>query len=148
MNQFIAIGNIVRDPDVKMTSNGKAYARFTIACNRRYKDANGQEKEMADFVPCVAWGNVAQTVGNTFHKGSYAFVRGRFTSRSYTKQDGTKAYSNEITAEVAILFAPKSNNGGGFGGNFKQNGFAQNSEQFGNFEQFGQAPQSDEQIPF
>ena len=59
MNSVLIVGNIVRDAEIKSIGNGKTVARFTVACNRNYIDANGEKKQLADFVSVVAWGNLA-----------------------------------------------------------------------------------------
>jgi single-strand DNA-binding protein len=62
VNKVILIGNITRDPAIKTTETGKKIAMFTIATNRYYKDANGENKSEAEFHNCVAWGTLAERV--------------------------------------------------------------------------------------
>ncbi|MDR1944566.1 MAG: single-stranded DNA-binding protein [Candidatus Peribacteria bacterium] len=40
VNKVILIGNITRDPMVKVTENNKKIAMFTIATNRYFKTAD------------------------------------------------------------------------------------------------------------
>lgn len=94
MNSVQLLGNLTREPDVRFTNSGMAYARFSVACNQTYND-HGQAKQRADFVPCVAWGKIAEQIGNTLRKGSQVFVEGRFTTRSWEK-DGQKHYMSEV----------------------------------------------------
>ena len=52
MNHFVGIGRLTRDPNVKYTQSGKAYASFTLAIDRR---KSGDGNQQADFIQCVAW---------------------------------------------------------------------------------------------
>ena len=60
MNIAVIIGNIVRDPEHRATQDGTSVCSFTVAVNRRYKDAAGNYP--ADFIPCVAWRDRADFV--------------------------------------------------------------------------------------
>jgi single-strand binding protein len=55
INKVILIGNITRDPVIKTTESNKKVALFTIATNRQYKTAEGEQKSESEFHNCVAW---------------------------------------------------------------------------------------------
>ena len=94
MNNWIGLGRMVRDPEVRYTQTGKAIAQFTIAINRPYKNAEGNYD--ADFINCVAWGKVGELIGNTVHKGQRLIVEGAIQVRSYEGKDGVKRTVTEI----------------------------------------------------
>lgn len=99
MNSVQLLGNLARDPDIRFTKTGRAVARFTVACTHTYIPYGSTEaRDFTDFVPCVAWGKLAETCGNNLAKGSRVFVEGRFTTRSYETQDGQKRYITEVVA--------------------------------------------------
>lgn len=52
MNKAILVGRMVRDPEIKNTTTGKAVANFTLAVDRRFKNQDG--KKEADFINCQA----------------------------------------------------------------------------------------------
>ncbi|MBQ3456245.1 MAG: single-stranded DNA-binding protein [Synergistaceae bacterium] len=56
LNKVIIAGNLARDPDTRYTVNKRAYSRFSVAVNYRYKDQNGEYKDGVDYVPIVVWG--------------------------------------------------------------------------------------------
>ena len=90
MNKVILLGRLVKDPEVKVTSNGKTFARFTVAVNRRYV---GSEKHDADFIPCKAWGKTAEFVGKFFGKGDRILIEdGSINTGSYEK-NGEKRFT-------------------------------------------------------
>lgn len=100
MNQVELLGNIVRDPEIRFTKNGKPWARFTVACSRSFiAQDTGEAREMTDFIPCVAWGKTAEFVGDHMGKGTRAFVQGRISVRSYDK-DGQKRYITEVVCDM------------------------------------------------
>ncbi|MCI1821403.1 MAG: single-stranded DNA-binding protein [Megasphaera sp.] len=99
MNSVQLVGNLARDPEIRFTKTGKAIAMFTVAVTRSYIPAGSQEtRELTDFIPVVAWGNLAETCGNNLAKGSRVFVEGRMSVRSYETQDGQKRYVTEVVA--------------------------------------------------
>ena len=102
LNQTIIIGRTTKEPEFRQTQNGVSLATFTIACDRNFKNAQG-EKE-TDFFNIVCWRGLAETVGRYLGKGRLVAVSGRLQNRSYEAKDGTKRYITEIVAsEVQFL---------------------------------------------
>lgn len=97
MNKAILIGRLTKEPEVKMTSNQVAYSNFTVAVDRKFKDANGNRE--TDFINCVAWRQTAEFLGKYFHKGNKIIVEGTIQTRSYDDQNGQKVYVTEVLAE-------------------------------------------------
>lgn len=98
MNKWIGIGRLTKDVELKTTSNDTKYCNFTLAVDRRFKDANGQRQ--ADFINCVAWRQTAEFIQKYFHKGSKIGVAGSIQTRSYEK-DGQKVFVTEVMVEEA-----------------------------------------------
>ena len=44
MNKLTIIGNLTHDPETRTTSAGVGVTSFTVAVDRRFKDANGEKK--------------------------------------------------------------------------------------------------------
>lgn len=103
MNKIILVGRLTRDPDLKNTQSGKVVANFTLAVDRRFKNAEG-EKE-ADFIPCVVWGKTAEIAGQYLAKGSQCGVSGRLQVRSYEAQDGGRRYVTEVVVDELELMS-------------------------------------------
>ena len=102
INQVFIIGRTTKEPEFRQTQNGVSVATFTIACDRNFKNAQG-EKE-TDFFNIVCWRGLAETVGRYLGKGRLVAVSGRLQNRSYETKDGTKRYITEIVAsEVQFL---------------------------------------------
>ena len=102
LSQTIIIGRTTKEPEIRQTQNGGSVATFTIACDRNFKNAQG-EKE-TDFFNIVCWRGLAETVGRYLGKGRLVAVSGRLQNRSYEAKDGIKRYITEIVAsEVQFL---------------------------------------------
>lgn len=97
MNTVQILGNLTRDPEVRYTQSGKAVATFNVAASNMFVDSNNETKEQTAFINCVAWGKLAESIGN-LRKGNRAFVEGRLQTRSYETQDGQKRYVTEVVA--------------------------------------------------
>ena len=67
MNSVQVLGNLTRDPQIRATKTGRAVASFSIAVNRSYTTPQGEKKELTDFINVVAWGTLAEAVGNQAH---------------------------------------------------------------------------------
>ena len=105
MNSVHLVGNLTRDPEFRALQNGGNVCRFTVTCQRKYRDANGQYQ--ADFISCVAWRQTAEFVHKYFLKGQRIGVNGTIQTRTYDAQDGTKRYVTEVVAEDVEFVTPK-----------------------------------------
>lgn len=102
MNKVYLIGNLVRDPETRMTGNGIEVCNFTIAVNRRRKQQDGAPE--ADFLTIVAWRQLAGLCKQYLSKGKKVAVSGSIQTRSYEAKDGSKRTAFDIIAdEVEFL---------------------------------------------
>ena len=115
------IGNLVRDPEVRNTANGKTVASFSVATSMVWKDQSGAKQEKAEFHNIVAWGKLAEICGQYLKKGLKVYIEGRLQTRDWTGQDGVKRYRTEIIAENMIMLSPKSSSGYSGGQSYGQN---------------------------
>lgn len=106
MNYVSMIGRLTKIPDIRQTTTGKNVCTFTLAVNRRYKDAQG--KATADFFPVQAWEKLAELCARYLDKGSKVFVSGELRNRSYEAKDGTKRTVTEIIATEVEFLSPKA----------------------------------------
>ena len=108
VNKVLLIGNITRDPSIKTTENGKKVALFTIATNRYYKTADGENKSESEFHNCVAWGNLADRVEQFLTKWKLVYAEGRLKTRIIDKEDWTKLYKSEVVVSNLIFLNKRS----------------------------------------
>lgn len=102
LNQCQFIGRLGADPETRFTGSGDPVCSFRIAVGWKSKD-----KEGAEWVPCVAFGKLAEICGQYLQKGSQVFVQGRFRTEEYEK-DGQKRYTTKIMLETMQMLGSKS----------------------------------------
>jgi len=91
------VGNLVADPELRFTKNGKAVANFTIAVNRRVRTPDGvwQDGDVM-FLRAVAWHITAQNVTDSLRKGDRVIATGEMTVTEYEGKDGVKRNNPEL----------------------------------------------------
>lgn len=103
LNQCNFIGRLGADPDSRYLSNGDAVCNFRIAVGWK-----GKEKEGAEWVPCTAYGKLAEICGEYLRKGSQVFVSGRFITRKWQDKDGNDRYTSEINLDRMQMLGSKA----------------------------------------
>ena len=117
VNKVILIGNLGKDPEVKYTPSGTAYAKFSLATNERYKDKSGNWQDKTEWHNIVAWQRTAEIAGEYLKKGRSVYIEGRIQTRSWDdKTSGQKKYMTEIIANNLVLLGGGREGGGGEGG--------------------------------
>ncbi|MCU0607634.1 MAG: single-stranded DNA-binding protein [Candidatus Edwardsbacteria bacterium] len=99
LNRIFLVGRLTKDPEVRQTTNGTPVANFTIAVNRRYKNAAGEWKDETTFVGIVAWQKLAELCKQYLAKGRAVLVEGKLQSRSWETEDGQKRSLLEVRAD-------------------------------------------------
>ena len=109
MNKIILIGRLTRDVEMRYgtNNNNTAIARYTLAVNRPYKQNGGQE---ADFLPCIAFGKIAEFAEKYLAKGMRVAIEGRIPTGSYTDRDGQKVYTTDVVVERQEFLEKRADN--------------------------------------
>jgi single-strand DNA-binding protein len=110
MNKAILMGRLTRDPEMRMTQSQIPVCTFTLAVDRRFKNAGGEKQ--ADFIPIVAWRQQAEFCSKYFHKGSRMVVVGSIQTRSWDDAEGKRHFTTEIIAEEIEFGDSKAREGG------------------------------------
>ncbi len=98
LNKVFLYGNLTRDPELRALPSGQQVASFALATNRTYKNKEGEKQEQVEFHNVVAFGRLADLIGQYMKKGRPIFIEGRIQTRSWEK-DGEKKYRTEIVIE-------------------------------------------------
>jgi single-strand DNA-binding protein len=128
LNKAIIIGNLTQNPEVKKTPNGQSVANFGVATNRVWTNQQGVKQEQAEFHNIVAFGRLADIVGQYLAKGRLCMVEGRLQTRNWTDNAGVKHWKTEIIAEN-IQLGPKGAGVVGTAGGYAGGGYSANNEQ-------------------
>ena len=91
------MGRLTRDPELKYTANNVANATFSIAVNRRFKNAQGERE--ADFINCVIWRQQAENLANWLRKGMQVSIVGSIQTRNYENNEGRRVYVTEVLVD-------------------------------------------------
>lgn len=97
-NKVVLMGNLTRDPEVRTTPSGQSVANFSLAVNRTWKGADGNQQESVSYIDCVAWGRTGEVIAQYMQKGRPILVSGRLDQRSW-EQDGNKRSKVEVVVE-------------------------------------------------
>ena len=116
MNYVGLMGRLTRDPELKQTSSGKSYCRFSIAVKKEFV------KDGVDFINCVAWDKRAEFIANYFGKGQRILVQGRINVGTY-EVNGEKRNSFDVVVDRAEFIETPSNSGSSFDQNTDPNDY-------------------------
>lgn len=104
-NKVILIGNLTRDPEIRYTPSGTPVAKFGLAVNNRYKQANEMREEVC-FIDVVVFGKQAENCGQYLNKGSGVIIDGRLSQQRWETEEGQKRTKHEVIAQ-SVRFMPK-----------------------------------------
>lgn len=100
LNKVMLIGNLTRDPELRVTPKGTAICQFGLAINRSFKDEGGTVREETTFVDVEAWGKAGETLAKYMVKGRPLFVEGRLKLETWDdKTTGQKRSKMKVVAE-------------------------------------------------
>jgi len=108
LNKVLLIGNVGKDPEIRHLQGGASVATITLATSERYKDRNGETRELTEWHTINAWRQLADLAENYIRKGSQIYVEGRIRTRSWDDQNGQKRYATEIQADVIQLLGRRN----------------------------------------
>ncbi len=108
LNKVFLIGNLTNNPELRQTQSGASVARFGLAVNQRYRNADDELKEDVCFVNIVAWNKLAQAAASYLTKGKAAFVEGRLKLSTF-QWEGKKRNKLQVVART-IQFLSKPDN--------------------------------------
>ena len=130
LNKIMLIGNLGRDPEMNVTTEGTPFTRFTLAVNRRAKSSSGERE--TDWFNIVAWRQLAETCNAYLHKGSKVYIEGRLVQRKYTDKNGIERSTVDVIANDMEILTPKGTQGssGDFLASGTEESFSLDSDEF------------------
>lgn len=122
MNKVIIIGNLGQDPEMRYSTSGNPMTSFSVATNRRYTTAAGEQREETEWFNCTAFGRMADTCNQYLTRGQQVYVEGRLRSREYTRRDGTSGFSLDVSV-TDVQFLGRRDDQSGDGGGERRGGY-------------------------
>ena len=113
LNKVLLMGNLTRNPEIRYTPSGSAVCEFGMAINRRFMQANGQEKDETCFVDIVVWGKQAESTSRFLQKGSSVFIEGRLVYDQWEEKETQKKRSRLRVNADRVQFLDRREDRGG-----------------------------------
>ena len=106
MNKVFINGNLTKDMDVKVLSNGNCVGKFTIANTVGYG-----EKKKTYFIPCTLFGKRVESLEKILVTGAGVLVEGQLDYTSVKDEQGNwKNYTNVVVTGIEITKFKQTNN--------------------------------------
>ena len=102
-NKVQLIGNLGNDPEIINLESGKTLAKFAIATNESYKNAQGEKVTDTQWHNIVAWGKTAEIIEKYVGKGKEVAIEGKLTTRSWEDKEGMKRYITEVVCSELLM---------------------------------------------
>lgn len=113
INRIVMVGRLTRDPELKTTSAGRFYCRFTLASNRSYtKRDSGETIEEVGFFDCTAWGKLAEIMSKHLSKGRRIGIDGFLQFNKWEDSEGKTQSRVNIVVDNFQFLEPKPAAGG------------------------------------
>lgn len=118
-NKILLMGNLTRDVELRHLANSQAVAKFGMACNRKWKTPEGEQREEVMFIDCEAWGKTAENMAQFFNKGRPVLIEGRLKLDQWEDKETKAKRSKHVVVVDSFHFVdskPGGEGGGGGGG--------------------------------
>lgn len=106
-NRVQLIGNLGQDPEITVLESGTKLAKFTVATNESFRNANGEKVEDTQWHNVVAWGKIADIVESFLKKGKQVAIEGKLMHRTYETKEGEKRYFTEVKCNDLLMLGSK-----------------------------------------
>ena len=118
MNNPNLVGRLTTDPELRYTTDNKAYVRMNIAVDRKIsKEDKEAGKQSADFISCIFWNKNAENLAKYMKKGSQICVEGQIQVRNFEDNGGVKRYVTEVICDnIHFLESKGSRSESGYSG--------------------------------
>jgi len=111
---LILVGRLGQDPEMRYMPNGQAVTNFSVATDRVYKNANGEQTRVTTWFRVSVWGKQAESCNQYLTKGSMVLIEGTLNPdkdtgrpRIWTSADGRSGTSYEVNAQTVRFLSTK-----------------------------------------
>ena len=98
VNKVILVGNLGRDPEIRVSQNNDKIVSMSVATSENWKDRQTDERrEKTEWHRVVVFNqNIAEICENYLKKGSKVYVEGQLQTRKWTGNDGIEKFFTEV----------------------------------------------------
>ena len=116
LNKVLLMGNLTRDPELRVTPKGTPICQFSLAINRQFKMESGESREEVIYVDVEAWGKQGETIAKYVTKGRPLYVEGRLRLDQWEDKNTKEKRSRMKVVLEQFQFLGDGRSGGGGGG--------------------------------
>src|SRR4030066_94685 len=108
LNLWEGKGRRGQEPAIRYSQDGKALATLSIACGQSWKDKEtGEKQEKTEWIRVVAFGRLAEIIGEYLKKGAKVYISGRLQTKKWQDKNGSDRYTTEIVADQMQMLGSK-----------------------------------------
>ena len=100
LNKVLLMGNLTRDPELRVTPKGTPICQFSLAINRQFKMESGESREEVIFVDIDAWGKQGEALSKYIpdirEKLDHAEASTPVTFQHYTKHAADASFGTKF----------------------------------------------------
>src|ERR1041385_5054043 len=116
LNKVLLMGNLTRDPELRVTPKGTSICQFSLAINRQFKMESGETRVDVIYVDVEAWGKQGETIAKYVTKGRPLYVEGRLRLDQWEDKNTKEKRSRMKVVLEQFQFLGDSPGGGAGGG--------------------------------
>ncbi|AIE73453.1 MULTISPECIES: single-stranded DNA-binding protein [unclassified Synechocystis] len=110
MNSFVLMATVIREPELRFTKDNQ-----TPVCEFLVEFPGIRDDSPKESLKVVGWGNLANTIKETYHPGDRLIIEGRLGINTVERQEGFKEKRAELTAaRISLVDGGNAINAGGF----------------------------------
>lgn len=158
LNKVLLMGNLTRDPELRVTPKGTPICQFSLAINRQFKMESGESREEVIYVDIEAWGKQGETISKYCTKGRPLYVEGRLRLDQWEDKN-TKEKRSRMKVVLENFQFLGDGRGGAGGGGGNAGGGSHEADQTASPERYSPPPRAaapkaaapenlDEDVPF
>ncbi len=115
-NKVILMGNLTRDPEMRVTPNGNSICKLGLAVSRTFSTRDGERREETTFVDIDAFGKQAEVIAKYMRKGRPIMIEGRLKLDQWETNDGQKRSKLGVILENFQFLGGRDDNASSGGG--------------------------------
>lgn len=100
MNYSFLVGRLTKNLELRKTNTNKSVIKFTIAVQK--------DKEHTNFINCIVWNKLAETMADFCKKGDLIGIAGEIQTGSYENSKGDKVYTTEVLVNKLTFLQQKA----------------------------------------
>jgi single-strand DNA-binding protein len=106
--QLTIVGNLGRDPEMRITPSGKSVTNFSVAVNARWTNSDGTDGERVTWYKVACWGKLAEVTNQYLAKGRKVMVVSRrIEAEAYIDKEGEPKAALKLTADAVKFLDAK-----------------------------------------